>query len=150
MLNPNYLIRKMAVQDIDEVMQVEMDSFTLPWSRESYLSELENNYASYFVCDFEGEVAGYGGIWVVFEEAHITNVAVRKDFRGSGMGKVLMEELEKTARQKKADCILLEVRPSNNVALSMYNSLGYKPTGLRKGYYIDNQEDAIIMTKNLL
>lgn len=149
MLNRSFIVRKMTSQDIDEVMQIEKQSFTLPWSRESYLGELKNKFATYLVCDCEGEIAGYGGIWVVFEEAHITNVAVGTSSRQAGIGNTLMEELEKVAREKKAQRILLEVRPSNQAALKMYHNLNYLPTGLRKQYYSDNNEDAIIMTKLL-
>lgn len=149
MLNHSFILRKMTSQDIDEVIQIEKESFTLPWSRDSYLGELKNNFATYLVCDCEGEIAGYGGIWVVFEEAHITNVAVSPNFRKSGIGTALMQELEKVAREKKAQRILLEVRPSNQAALAMYHNLDFLPTGLRKQYYSDNNEDAIIMTKLL-
>jgi len=130
-------------------MQIERESFPLPWSIESYLGELKNNFASYLVCDYEGEVAGFGGIWVIFEEAHITNVAIAKDYRLQGLGKLLMSKLESIARDKKAVRILLEVRPSNTAAQIMYNSLDFVPTGLRKKYYSDNNEDAIIMVKHL-
>lgn len=150
MLNQACMIRKMTVQDLDRVMAIEVEAFTLPWSRESYLSELKNDFANYLVCDWEGEIAGYGGIWIVFEEAHITNVAISGKFRGTGMGKSLMLELEKVARSKKAARILLEVRPSNQVAHNMYLSLGFVNTGLRKAYYSDNGEDAIVMTKYLI
>ncbi|HHV17021.1 MAG TPA: ribosomal protein S18-alanine N-acetyltransferase [Gelria sp.] len=149
MLNRDFILRKMTPQDIDEVMRIEQKSFTLPWSRESYLGELKNSFATYLVCDYEGEVVGYGGIWVVFEEAHITNVAVDPDFRQFGMGTALMQELEQVARDKKANRILLEVRPSNQAALAMYSNLYYFPSGLRRGYYTDDGEDAIIMTKLL-
>lgn len=149
MLNRSFILRKMTPQDIDEVMQIEQKSFTLPWSRESYMGELKNNFATYLVCDYEGEIVGYGGIWVVFEEAHITNVAIDPDFRQSGMGTALMQELEQVARNKKANRILLEVRPSNQAALAMYSNLDYFPSGLRRAYYSDNGEDAIIMTKLL-
>lgn len=149
MLNPGFILRKMTLQDINEIMKIEPKCFTLPWSRESYLGELKNNFATYLVCDYEGEIAGYGGIWVVFEDAHITNVAVDPDYRQFGMGTALMEELEQVARDKKAQQILLEVRPSNEAALAMYRKLGYFPTGLRHAYYSDNGEDAIIMTKLL-
>ncbi len=130
-------------------MHIERESFPLPWSKESYLGELSNNFASYLVCDYEGEIVGFGGIWVIFEEAHITNVAIAKDYRQQGRGKLLMNKLEGIARDKKAVRILLEVRPSNNAAQIMYNGLGFVPTGLRKKYYSDNDEDAIIMTKFL-
>jgi len=139
----------MTEQDLDEVMAIELEAFSLPWSRDSYLGELRNSFANYLVCDYAGEVAGYAGIWVVFEEAHITNVAVAKAYRSQGIGLALMAEAEKIAREKKATRILLEVRPSNEVALNMYESLDYIQTGLRKGYYSDNGEDALIMTKYL-
>lgn len=149
MLKQNYLIRKMTEQDLDEVMMIEKESFSLPWSRESYLGELKNSFANYIVCDCAGDIAGYAGIWVVFEEAHITNVAVRKSFRCQGIGLALMAETERIARTKKAIRILLEVRPSNEVALQMYQNLNYMQTALRKAYYSDNGEDAMVMTKYL-
>jgi len=149
MLNQDFMIRKMTPLDIDVVMRIENESFSLPWSRESYLGELKNNFATYLVGDYEGEVIGYGGIWVVFEEAHITNVAVAPEYRKAGVGRALMEELERAARHKKATRILLEVRPSNAAALALYRGLGYLTSGLRKEYYSDNNEDAIVMTKLL-
>lgn len=149
MLNPHFIIRKMTEQDLDQVMIIEKASFALPWSRESYYNELSNEYATYLVCDAAGKTAGYGGIWAVYEEAHITNVAVDPKFRMSGLGRALMQEMENTVRRKRAERILLEVRPSNTAALVMYRNLGYVPTGLRKAYYSDNDEDAIIMSKQL-
>lgn len=145
----NYLIRRMTVRDLDEVMAIEAQVFSLPWSKQSYMGELKNQFATYLVCDKEAEVTGYVGIWVVFEEAHITNVAVAPKWQGQGLGRVLMEEAEKVARSKNALRILLEVRPSNHAALSLYKSLGYMETGRRKEYYSDNGEDAIVMTKLL-
>lgn len=149
MLNQLYIVRRMTEQDLDQIMDIEIEAFAVPWSRESYQSELRNNFATYLICDVAGEVAGYAGIWVVFEEAHITNVAVGKSFRSQGLGRALMEAVEKVAREKKALRILLEVRPSNQVARQMYESLGYVVTGQRKAYYVDNGEDALIMTKFL-
>lgn len=149
MLNPHFIVRKMTEKDLDQVMSIEKASFTMPWSRESYSNELSNEYATYLVCDVAGKTAGYGGIWAVYEEAHITNVAVDPNLRMSGLGRALMQELENMVRWKRAERILLEVRPSNTAALTMYRSLGYIPTGLRKAYYSDNDEDAIIMTKQL-
>ncbi len=143
------LIRNMTIKDLERVMQIERESFPLPWSKESYLGELSNNFASYLVCDYEGEIAGFGGIWVIFEEAHITNVAIAKGYRQQGLGKLLMGKLEGIARDKKAQRILLEVRPSNTAAQIMYNNLSFVPTGIRKKYYSDNDEDAILMTKYL-
>lgn len=143
------LVRRMTERDLDKVMAIEHESFTLPWSRESYLGELKNQFATYLVCDRQGELAGYVGVWVVFDEAHITQVAVNQQYRGQALGKLLMLEAEKVARQKKALRILLEVRPSNQAALAMYQGLGYVESGRRKAYYSDNGEDAIIMLKLL-
>ena len=148
-MNAKYLIRRMTESDLDEVMEIERESFSLPWSRDSYLGELNNSFANYMVCDHAGDIAAYGGIWVVFEEAHITNVAVAGKFRGQGIGCALMKELENIARAKHAIRIFLEVRPSNAAALKMYNKLDYIQTGLRKAYYTDNGEDALIMTRYL-
>lgn len=149
MLNQDFMIRKMTPMDIDAIMRIEVESFSLPWSRESYLGEMKNNFATYLVGDYEGEVIGYGGIWVVFEEAHITNVAVAPEYRKAGVGRVLMEELERAARKKAAQRIILEVRPSNAAGLALYRGLGYLTSGLRKEYYSDNNEDALLMTKLL-
>ncbi len=96
MLNTKYMIRRMAETDLDKVMVIEKESFSLPWSKESYMGELKNDFANYLVCDDGGEIAAYGGIWVVFEEAHITNVAVAVKYRGQGVGSDLMGELEKS------------------------------------------------------
>lgn len=149
MLNPHFIIRKMTEKDLEQVILIERDSFTLPWSRDLYSNELNNEYATYLVCDVGGKTVGYGGIWAVYEEAHITNVAVDSKCRLTGMGKALMQELENTVRRKRAERIFLEVRPSNTAALTMYQNMGYVSSGLRKAYYSDNDEDAIIMTKQL-
>ena len=86
MLNHAFLIRKMTEQDLDELMIIENESFSLPWSRQAYEAELQNQYANYLVCDWQGEVAAYVGMWTVFEDAHITNVAVGRRFRRHGYG----------------------------------------------------------------
>lgn len=149
-MEAEYVIRKMRVTDLPEVMEIEKESFSLPWSLESYMSEIKNNWASYQVCEKSGKITGYGGVWVVFEEAHITNIAVKSEYRSRGIGKSLMLALENVVRDKNGKRILLEVRPSNNIALSLYKSLGYYEIGRRKAYYADNQEDALLMCKDLL
>ncbi len=150
MLSPFFMIRKMTMQDLDDIMVIENEAFSLPWSRNSYENELKNQYATYFVLDMEGSIGAYGGIWVVFDEAHITNVAVASRYRRCGCGKTIMGELEKNALKKGAVRILLEVRLSNLAALNMYSGLGFIVTGMRKAYYSDNGEDAIVMTKYLI
>jgi len=149
-IETGFMMRKMTPRDLDQVMIIEQEAFSLPWSRQSYENELKNQYANYLVVDYQGDVGGYGGIWVVFDEAHITNVAVASSFRGRGWGRALMSELEALARRKRAVRILLEVRPSNRAALAMYHGLGFMVSGLRKQYYSDNNEDAIVMVKHLV
>lgn len=150
MIETGFMMRRMTPRDLDQVMLIEQEAFSLPWSRQSYENELKNQYANYLVIDYQGDVGGYGGIWVVFDEAHITNVAVASSFRGRGWGRALMLELEALARRKRAVRILLEVRPSNRAAIAMYHSLGFMVSGLRKQYYSDNNEDAIVMVKHLV
>jgi len=149
-LNQDYLIRRLTRQDLDQLMVIEDDVFSMPWSRQSYETELRNQWANYLACDWEGQLAAYIGMWTVFEEAHITNVAVSKRFRGRGLGRILMLEEEKLARAKGANRILLEVRPSNEIALTMYKGLGYIPVSVRREYYADNGEDALVMIKHLI
>lgn len=149
MLNNAFMIRKMTVQDLDQLMVIENESFSLPWSRQSYEAELQNAYADYLVCDWAGELAGYIGMWTVMEEAHLTNVAVAAKFRGQGIARTMMLAQEKKARTKGASMMLLEVRPSNQAALGLYSNLGYIHAAIRKNYYSDNQEDALIMVKHL-
>lgn len=149
MLNRDYIVRKMTSRDLDKIMAIEVEAFSLPWSRESYASELENRYATYVVADYDGEIAGYGGIWVVVDEAHITNVAVNLKYRGQGISHNLLASLENVARLKRAIHIFLEVRVSNQNALSLYEGHGFMAAGIRKQYYSDNDEDALVMVKML-
>lgn len=148
-MNQDFLIRKMTGRDLDEIMLIELESFTLPWSRQSYENELSNRYATYMVADHEGVVAAYGGMWVVADEAHITNVAVAPRYRRQGMGTKVLQALLNTAGQKRVSRIFLEVRASNDAAFKLYSGQGFAPTGVRKQYYSDNDEDAIVMMRQL-
>ncbi len=148
-MNQDFLIRKMTGRDLDEIMLIELASFTLPWSRQSYENELSNRYATYMVADHEGVVAAYGGMWVVADEAHITNVAVAPRYRRQGMGTKVLQALLNTAGQKRVSRIFLEVRASNDAAFKLYSGQGFAPTGVRKQYYSDNDEDAIVMMRQL-
>ncbi|MCG6796525.1 ribosomal protein S18-alanine N-acetyltransferase [Geobacillus sp. YHL] len=142
----NVQFRPMTIHDIDEVVQVERASFTSPWSRESFYNELMyNRYAKYIVMVYNGRIIGYGGMWLVIDEAHVTNVAVLPQFRGQKLGEALMRRLMDMARQHGAAMMTLEVRVSNHVAQSLYRKLGFRNGGIRKRYYPDNFEDALVM-----
>ncbi|TCP55950.1 ribosomal-protein-alanine N-acetyltransferase [Tumebacillus sp. BK434] len=142
--------RKMVVEDLDRVMEIEHRSFTLPWSREAYAAELTNNhFAKYLVVTLEGEVVGYAGMWVILDEAHITNIAIDPTVRGRRLGEQLMREMMALSMAHGAERMTLEVRVSNVPAQKLYDRLGFQSYGIRKGYYTDNNEDALIMWAEL-
>ncbi|MEA4846928.1 MAG: tRNA (adenosine(37)-N6)-threonylcarbamoyltransferase complex dimerization subunit type 1 TsaB [Clostridiaceae bacterium] len=143
-------LQNMSLEDIDQVYEIENLSFTTPWSRESFKSELlKNDLARYIVAKVDGKVAAYGGMWIVLDEAHITNIAVHPEYRGRKIGETLVKALLRTAKENKAADITLEVRASNDAARKLYKKLGFKDGGRRKGYYEDTGEDAIIMWNEL-
>jgi ribosomal-protein-alanine N-acetyltransferase len=131
---------------IDQVLSIELKSFPTPWSRRAFMFEVtENDFAFYIVAHVNNRVVGYGGMWLVVDEAHITNVAVHPDYRGCGIGRALMLELLRRAAILGAGKVTLEVRVTNLVARNLYKSLGFSDKGVRPKYYSDNNEDAIIM-----
>jgi len=148
-MNLGILFEKMTVDDLDRVLEIEKLSYPTPWSRRAFESELrENAYAHYFVARQGGEVVGYIGMWVILDEAHITNIAVHPAFRRCGIGEALMRFSFDKARELGASRMTLEVRVSNLPAQTLYKKLGFQERGLRKGYYTDANEDAIIMWKD--
>jgi len=139
----------MRRKDLDQILEIEKLCFPLPWSRESFLSELRNPLARYIVAQEGFVLQGYAGIWLIFDEGHITNVAVHPRARGRRIGELLLANIIALASAHGAVAVTLEVRPSNNAALSLYRRMGFEEKGLRRGYYIDNGEDALIMFKKL-
>jgi len=142
-------VRPMQEHDLDQVMRIELIAFPTPWSRQSYQGELVNQFANYFVIEVEGQIGAYAGIWCVFEDAHITNVAVAPEYRRQGLGRKLMEALLAQARAKGCQRVLLEVRPSNLAAINLYRGFGFLPGGVPRGYYTDNQRSALFLVKYL-
>ncbi|MCY0887950.1 MAG: ribosomal protein S18-alanine N-acetyltransferase [Alicyclobacillaceae bacterium] len=149
--NPEELkIRHMVLADVDDVMKVERRSFTAPWSRQAFVTELaDNQFARYLVLEYSGRVIGYGGVWLIIDEGHVTNVAVDPDFRGKQLGEQMMRALMSLCTLQGARKMTLEVRVTNVVAQRLYEKLGFETVGVRKGYYTDNQEDAYIMWVDL-
>ena len=140
------VIRRMAKSDLDEVMQIDQESFARPWPRSAYEHELrENKCARYLVAEKGGRVIGFGGGWVVLDESQITNIAVTASERGHGYGTQLTRELLQYLSNLGAAMTTLEVRESNLCAQHVYQSLGFFRVGRRKRYYEDNGEDAFIM-----
>lgn len=149
-ITPNVTFRMMRYEDIPEIGAIEAESFPTPWSEQAFISELtQNRFAHYIVMELEGRIIGYAGMWIIYDEAHVTNIAVASEFRGRSLGARLMMELGLRAHRMGAERITLEVRPSNTVARNMYRKFGFQPNGIRPGYYSDNGEDAIIMWAEL-
>ena len=140
------VIERMTIDDIENVVNVENDCFTTPWSKDSFLREiLENKVALYLVAKIENVAVGYIGVWRIQNEGHITNVAVHSDFRGMGIGNMLVSELLSLCEKEGIDDFTLEVRKSNTVARNLYKKFKFVDVGIRKGYYQDTKEDAVIM-----
>lgn len=145
----NIIIRSMTKDDVDSVYIVEEDCFTDPWSKESIRKELKNDLARYLVAELDNKIVGYVGVWFVVDEGHITNVAVHSDYRGKKIGDKLVKEMVKLCKESELVAMTLEVRSSNTVAQNLYRKYGFKMGGIRKEYYSDNKEDAIIMWNQL-
>lgn len=139
-------VRNMQKKDIERVYEMENLCFRSPWSKQSLLGELKNNLAHYLVLENEnGAIVAYGGMWILFDEAHITNIAVHPDYRGNGFSKTLMLHLMKEAVIFDAGKMTLEVRENNFIAQNLYKSLNFITKGRRKKYYTDTGEDALLM-----
>lgn len=148
-MQKEYIIRKMLFEDVKGVFNVERDSFSVPWPPEMFEEEVKNPLAKYLVLESSGTICGYAGFWLVIGEAQVTNIALLKEYRGKGYGKILIEALLDLAINSQADTIVLEVRKSNLVAQKLYEKYGFSPRGIRERYYIDNNEDAVLMQKDL-
>ena len=138
-------IRRMTMADVDGVAAVEAATFPTPWSRDAFASEMSNVAARYLVAEKDGRVIGFAGAWIILDESHITNIAVLKDERGQGVGRLLTQGLMQYLSNLGAAYATLEVRRSNEIAQNLYQSLGFIKLGVRKRYYEDNGEDALIM-----
>lgn len=141
----NITFRKLTSDDAESVAALEAKCFAMPWSREDFWRETRNELAEYIVGELDGKIVAYAGAWVSFNQAEVMHVAVEPEFRGQGLGTLIFGELIKAVKLRGAASITLEVRPSNIAAIKLYESFGLKSVGRRKGYYLDNGEDALIM-----
>jgi len=166
-----YVVEKMTLADVPAVAALEKTVFPLPWSAYAFEHELRRNPMAHFIVVRPREpvmmqeetsslsskagsklelsprlILGYAGFWFIANEAHICTLAVHPDWRGQGLGELLLVHLIERAMEINAAVMTLEVRASNRVAQGMYRKYGFVQTGLHKGYYSDNHEDAVIMT----
>lgn len=145
--NGDFQIVEMRAHHLPYVVAIERRSFPQPWSYSLFLTELSNRVASYFVALLSGKVIGYIGLWVTWEEGHITTFAIHPRYRGKGFGKKLFHYALEYARSCGCERVFLEVRVSNSRAQGLYRSFGFETVGLRPRYYMDG-EDALVMRKD--
>lgn len=145
-------IEKMKQSDIEAVIAIEAKAYgEHHWSKESFFNELSNELARYYSAfDDSGNLVGYAGNWQILEEAHITNIAVDPEFKRKHIGEALLTRIINDCYTNGVKFITLEVRVSNTPAINLYKKYGFKSLGTRKGYYQNNNEDALIMwTENI-
>lgn len=145
-------IKKMEKSDIESVIELEKQAYgNHHWSKDSFLSELSNELAKYYkACDLDGNLIGYAGIWQILEEVHLTTIAISPEYRRKHVGEALLQKIIDNCYNNMVKYITLEVRVSNTPAIGLYEKYGFKSFGTRKGYYQDNNEDALIMwTENI-
>lgn len=140
------LIRRMTMDDVPAVAAIEAATFPTPWSEDAFRKEITDNpVARYLVAEKDGAVIGFAGAWIILDESHITNIAVLAAQRGRGYGRALTAGLMQYLANLGAAYATLEVRKSNLTAQNLYQSLGFVRVGVRKRYYEDNGEDALLM-----
>jgi len=135
--------------DLEQVVEIEKTSMPSPWSKELFEEELKRERAYYFVVEYGGRVAGYMGFWEAPQEAHIINLAIAPVFRNLGLGQEMIERCLDFAQKRGARLATLEARESNASARRLYEKCGFRTVAIRKKYYSDNQEDAIVMLRDL-
>ena len=151
-ITESIIYREMTLSDIEQVYRIECSCFSQPWSMESLIGELTRNsdIAYYVVAECGGEICGYAGIWIMFDEAHMTNIAVNEKYRRQGIARNIILTMMREAVKRGAVNMTLEVREFNYRAQSLYASLDFKKAGVRKRYYSDTGENAFILWNNAI
>ena len=143
-------IRPADLSDAEAILALERASFAVPWSESSIRRDLESNPAAhYLVAVEEGNVVGYIGMWAILDEAQVMDIAVAPAARRRGIGRELVARLIEEARELGLDRILLEVREKNTGAIALYAAMGFESDGLRRGYYLDDRDNAVLMSRKI-
>lgn len=144
-------IRRMTLEDVDEVYKIEQSCFSVPWSKQSFIDEMTKNVcARYLVAVYKEKIVAYAGVWIIIDEGHITNIAVKQSYRNNGVATLLTSSLLQYCSNLGVKYLTLEVRRSNIIAQKLYTKLGFFKVNIRKNYYEDNNEDAILMVNDKL
>ncbi|MGI6007943.1 MAG: ribosomal protein S18-alanine N-acetyltransferase [Ruminococcus sp.] len=141
------IIREMQLDDLEQVMIIEKELFSVPWTENGFFSFLIREDALFLVAEEEGKILGYCGVLMVLDEGDITNVAVDRKQQGKGIGKQLIESLIQWTKKAGVTTLHLEVRRSNTPAIRLYEGQGFQQTGVRKNYYEAPVEDGILMSR---
>jgi len=146
-VSASLLVEPMRMADVADVLEIERLSFSSPWPAYAFEQELTaNRLAHYLVARLDDRVVGFGGIWLMVDEAHITTFGVHPDHRRQGIGRLLLLRLAEMAIELGSVRMTLEVRISNTAAQVLYRSFGFRVAGRRVAYYSDDGEDALVMT----
>ncbi|MBC2201407.1 ribosomal protein S18-alanine N-acetyltransferase [Listeria welshimeri] len=144
------LFREATVADLKSIMRIENAAFTVPWTEAAFRNEfIINQYAYYLLATYKEEVVGYAGVWLVLDEGHITNIAIHPDHQGNHYGEALFRKMIQVAKDRGVVRMTLEVRVLNNIAQGLYKKLGFQDGAIRKNYYPDTKEDALVMWVDL-
>ncbi len=141
------ITRLLEEKDINRIHEIECANFSAPWTKESLLGEIISERSHYIVVENNGEVIGYCGFWKIFDEGHITNIAVDQPYQGKGVGSRLIKEMLELGKTLDVVSYTLEVRVSNLQAIGLYEKFGFENVGIRKNFYDNPNEDAMIMWK---
>lgn len=143
------ILREMTVEDLDQVMELERDLFHDPWTREGYFTFLIREDTLFLAVEEKGSILACCGVLLVLDEGDILNVAVRRDRQREGIGQFLMESLIRLAGEQGVTTLHLEVRSGNDTAIRLYERVGFTRDGIRRKYYTNPVEDAVLMTAKL-
>ena len=139
-------VREMQLDDLEGVMVIEKENFSVPWTEMGFFSFLLRDDTMFLVAEEEGKIIGYMGIMMVLDEGEITNVSVSKYARSRGIGRALVGEMIRRMKKRGIVTLHLEVRKSNDAAIALYSSFGFVKDGERKMYYEEPVEDAVLMS----
>jgi ribosomal-protein-alanine N-acetyltransferase len=145
-------ITDMTEEDIDDVVQIESEAYgEHHWAKSSFYDEMNNNLAKYYCAkNSDNKTIAYAGTWNIIDEGHITTIAVKPEYKRKHIGEALIVKILENCYASKIKYLTLEVRESNIPAIKLYEKYGFKSLGTRKGYYQDNNENALIMwTENI-
>jgi ribosomal-protein-alanine N-acetyltransferase len=146
---PHLQFMRIKHQHIDAIYEIEQEAYPEPWTRNMFRQEVQSPLSYFYVAFLGDEIVGYVGFWRALDEAHITSVTVRQEYRGRGFGKILVEYIIAVARELGLLSATLEVRASNHVAQHLYTKMGFHQIGRRTRYYSKTGEDALVMARDI-